>query len=404
MSNLPLENTCVLDLTHSWAGPHCTRILADFGADVIIVEYPSRLSMFRGGKTNDQAYNRQPSWHQVNRNKYGITLDLEEKEDREIFRDLVRQTDVIVENSRSGVMQRLGFGYEDLRKIKADLIMASLTAYGATGPLAACPAYGAALEVMSGIQNLTAYGEGEKPHRIREMDVINGVGGAAAVLTALVYRQRTGDGQYIDFSQAELPLHALMGEHLLEHVMNGSHAAPTGNRHRRFAPQGCYPCRGEDRWVTLTVQSEAQWERFCHALSRPAWIRDPRFATNADRMRHHEELDGLIEEWSSQQSHYESMQVLQSYRVPAAAVLDSADLATDPHLREREYFATNVVGNGEARMGLPFRLSRADATVRWQGPDLGQHNERIICGRLGRPPESVKTIREETLGTAFDPE
>ena len=404
MGNLPLEGMRVADLTHDWSGPHCTRILADFGAEVIRIEYVRRLGLFRGGKTENQNYNKQPTWFQVNRNKYAITLDLKCEKEREIFADLVKTADVLVENGRTGVMDRLGLGYEDLSRIKPDLIMLSMPAYGNSGPYACYPAYGAALEVMSGIQNLTAYGENEKPQRIREMDVINGIGGACAVMTALLHRQRTGQGQHVDFSQMELPTHALIGEHLLEYVMNNAHVPPLGNRHRHYAPQGCYRCKGDDKWVTLTVRSEQEWQRFCDALDHPEWMNDARFASRLSRIENHDELDRLIEGWTFKHTHYEAMEILQSHGIPSGAVLDVAEISSDPHLKERDYFVNEVSGSDKPFMGMPFRVTEGTGKVRWRGPDLGQHNKYVLCELLGRSQDEVKPIREEEIGFAYDPE
>lgn len=402
MTRRPLDDVTVIDLTHSWAGPHATRVLADYGAQVIVVEYPRRLGMHRGGRKDDRIYNRQPAWFQVNRNKYSLTLDLREPAGRAIFTDLVRQADVLMENGRAGVMSRLGLAYEDLIQIKPDLVMLSMPAYGSDGPYATYPAYGGALEVMSGIQNLTGYAPGGTPHRVKELDVINGLGAASAVLTALMYRLRTGQGQHIDLAQWEFSTHALLGEHLLEFMTTGQHAPPLGNRHRRFAPQGCYPCRDDDRYVTLTVTSDSQWPRFCEAVGRPEWQDDPRLSTAEGRRAHHDELDEQIAAWSRQRSHVEAVQALQAHGIASGAVHTVADLAADPHLEARGYFVRHAAGTDKPLMGLPFHLSRTDGAVRWRGPDLGAHNEAIICEKLGRPASDVAPLDEETIGTAYD--
>ena len=404
MGNPSLEGIRVLDLTHEWSGPHCTRILADFGAEVIRVECLQRLCMFRGARTDNRHYNHQPPWHQMNRNKYSITLDLKDEYGRGVFADLVRNSDVLVENGRTGVMERLGFSYENVAKINAEIIMVSMAAFGNTGPHASYPAYGAALEVMSGIQNLTAYGKGEKPQRFKEMDVINGIGGACAILTALLYRQKTGEGQHVDLSQMEFPTHVLGGEHFLEYTMNGSHMPPQGNRHRRYAPQGCYRCRGDDKWVTLTIRSDVEWERFCQALGHPEWQSDSRFNTVTARMAHHDKLDGLIEEWTADRNHCDVMQVLQGHAIPSGAVLDTPDLSSNEHLGERGYFIEGVAGSDKAFPGMPFRLSEGAGSISRPGPDLGQHNEFVLCELLGRSKDEVKPIDEDDIRTAYESE
>ncbi len=403
-SALPLRDIRIIDFSHSWAGPHCSRLLADFGAQVIKVEYAKRLCLLRGGRKDNHAYNHHVAWFQVNRNKLALTLDLEIKRDRGILTDLIKISDVFIENSRAGVMDKLGFGYDDISKIKDDIIMLSMTAFGSTGPYCSYAGYGAVMEAVSGIQSLTAYKKGEKPQRVKELDVTNGVAGAGAVMTALMFRKKTGQGQHIDFSQLEAAAHATIGEHLLEYSMKGSQTLPLGNRHWKFAPQGCYRCLGDDKWIALTIRSESEWQVFCEILGRPEWILDKRFATEEARMKNHDALDLLIEEWTTKQTHYQVMQMLQDQGIPAGAVLDVSELSRDPHLKERAYFVRDTSGADRQFMGMPFKLSKGAGRVLWQGPDLGQHNEYVVCELLGRSPEEVPAVREDQIGTAYDPE
>lgn len=404
MKKSPLQGIRVIDMTHDWAGPHCTKLLADYGAEVILVEYPKRLGLLRGGRTENKAYDNQTAWFQVNRSKYTVTLDLKNPTDKDIMADLIKSADVFIENGRAGVVEKLGFGYEQAKAMKPDLIMLSMPAYGCTGPYAGYGAYGAALEVMSGVQNLTAYGPDQKTERIREMDIINGIGAACAIMTALVYRQETGNGQHIDFSQLELPSHALLGEHLLEFTMNGTHAPALGNRHRYFAPQGCYPCKGEDAWVTLSVRSDSEWQRFCDVVGQAGWKTDTRFATAPARRKNHDELDRLISEWTRERSHYEAMMVLQKHAIPSGAVLNMQEVADDPHLKVRNYFESGVGGSDKPFVGVPFKLSETPGQVRWKGPGLGEYNEHVVCKLLGRPKSDITPITEKDVGTAYDPE
>ena len=404
MKNMPLSGVRVIDISHSWAAPHCARILGDFGAEVIKVEYIRRLCLLRGAKKEERIYNSHPGWLQVNRNKYSVTLNLKIDPDREIFRDLVRISDVLIENSRTGVMEKLGFGFQDLLKIKEDLIMLSMTAFGNTGPYASYSGYGAVMEGVGGIQCLTAYEKDGRPARIRELDITNGVAGACAVMTALLYRQRTGEGQYIDLSQLEAATHGLIGEHLLEYVMNGCRTLPLGNRHRMYAPQGCYRCKGEDKWITLTVRSEDEWRTFCGILGHPEWIPDPRFASRQSRMKNHDLLDRLIEEWTLQHGHYEAMQVLQNSGIPSGAVVDADEIRKSVHLKERQYFTHEEGGSDLLFMGMPFQFAHKEGKVRWRGPALGQHNEYIFRQLLGRSQEEVRPMNMNDIGTAFDPE
>ncbi len=412
----PLSGIRVIDLTHSWAGPHCTRLLADYGAEVIRIEYPKRLCFFRGGRTEDKAYDQQTSWYQVNRNKYSLALDLDESADKRMLRELITHADIVVSNSRPGVMTNLGFDYEDLVRLAPNIIMLSMTAFGDTGPYADYCAYGAVMEGVGGIQSLTAYGPDERPQRIREMDVLNGIGAAAAILTALHHRRQTGEGQYIDLSQMEMPTHALIGEKLLEQSMLGNHSKPTGNRSAFFAPQGCYPCRCSttadndkiDQWITLSVRNEAEWQSFLQVVDSPKLHKSKRFRTNADRLANQKQLDKLISAWTEQQNARDLMAELQQRGIPAAVVQNVADLCADAHLAARDYFfaeAANLL-DGENQspqkfMGVPFRLKGMRPEVT-RGPYLGEHNLLIGTQLLKRHSKDIPLLREEEIGTAYD--
>ena len=368
----PLAGLRILDMTHSWAGPHATRRLADYGAEVIRVEYPKRLCMFRGGKTENRVYDDFPGWIHLNRNKRSIALDLAKAEDAEVLRDLVREADVFVENARPGVMDRLGFGYDQLRQSRSDIIMVSMSAFGATGPLSGYVGYGATLETVGGIQSLTSYEDGP-PQRIREMDVINGVAAAGAILTALVHRDRTGKGQHVDLSQLEASSHALVGQHFLEQALTGDVQVRRGNHDPAIGLDGCYPCAGEDRWVTITVDGDDEWGRFCEATGHADWRSDARFASADARRAHRAELDALVADWTRQRTPGEAMEALQAQRVRAGAVHDAADVARDPHLRDRSYFVRGVEGSDKEFLGTPFRFDGQGGRVWRRGPRLDDY-------------------------------
>lgn len=399
---LPLSGIRVVDLTHDWAGPHATRILADFGAEVIKVENSRRMDSMRGAFKENEAYNRHPRWFEINRNKLSVTLDLRNPEDVQAFKDLVAISDIVVESSRAGVMEGFGLGYDALRIIRPDVIMVSMSGFGHTGPESTYGGYGGALEPISGIQSLTGYDKCEKPVRIREVDVTNGLMGACALMTALVYRDRTGRGQYIDLSQVEAATVAVAGEHLLEYAINGSQTLPTGNRSARFAPQGCYRCAGADQWVTLAVRTEAEWRRLCERIGRPDLATDVRFATPEARARNHDELDDLIERWTCARTHIQAMRELQEASLCAGAVLNAAEVAADPHLQDRGYFQCLGGDPGQRYPGFPFRLSAEKPRVSRRGPCLGEHNGYVLCNLLGRPPERAQPPAPDEIGTAYD--
>jgi len=401
MTDGPLSGVRVLDMGHDWACPHAARLLADFGAEVIKVEYLSRVDGMRGGNKVNAAYNRHPRFFQLHRNKLSVTLDLRKPNERDIFKDLARISDVVMENSRPGVMDRLGLGYDTLKALKPDIILLSMSAFGRTGPDHAYAGYGGTIEAISGIQSLTAYSRDEMPKRIREMDVTNGIFGACAVLTALVHRQHTGRGAWIDLSEMEAATSGLIGEHFLEMAINGTTSLPIGNRHRNAAPHGCYRCAGEDRWIVLTVQSQTEWERLCGIIGRPDLTHDPRFSSPSGRMRHQQGIDEVITAWTSNQKSEEAMRRLQEAGIASGFVADARDLCDDPHLTARQWIQTINGGNAARFPGFPFRMKEGGGHLRRRGPDLGEDNNVILRQLLDRA--DTLTWTDDEIGTAFDP-
>lgn len=390
----PLQGLRVLDFSHDWAGPHAARVLADYGAEVIKVEYPGRIDSMRGGYK--QKINGFPRFWQLHRGKKSITLDLKRPDHHEFCRRLIAASDLVLENSRPGVMQRLGLGYDTLRDIKSDIVMLSMSAFGATGPYAAYAGYGGTIEAISGMQALTAYDEGGPRYRIREMDVLNGMFGLCAALTALFHRQSTAVGQWIDLSETETACW-LIGEFIAMASSSGAEPRVSGNRHAFHAPQGCYPCSGEDRWLTLCITGDAQWRALARIVGGRELEQDLRYATVSDRRARHDEIDALIGAWTRRQDCRSAMRILQANGIAAGAVLNAQDLCQDEHLRARDWLQT---ADGVRLPGFPFRFRRGGSAVRAKGPDLGQHNDsiRALYGDL----DTDDLLLPHKLGTAYE--
>jgi crotonobetainyl-CoA:carnitine CoA-transferase CaiB-like acyl-CoA transferase len=236
------------------------------------------------------------------------------------------------------------------------------------------------------------------------MDVTNGIMGACAAVTALVARQHSGQGDWIDLSESEAATHGLCGEQFLEFALHGSTTMPWGNRDLEHAPQGCYACQGEDEWMVLSIASDAEWQRFCAAVQHPEWATDPRFSTAADRRLHHDALDSLIEAWTQQHTPQEAMQILQQAGIAAGAVLDVGQLGEDPHLEHRRYFQTPLTGPSDRYPGFALQISGGGGVLKHRGADLGEHNHAVICDLLHYPESALKPILADEIGTSFDPE
>ncbi|NJM97122.1 MAG: CoA transferase [Phormidesmis sp. RL_2_1] len=317
---------------------------------------------------------------------------------------MVAIADIVVENSRPGVLDRLALGYERLQQINPKIILVSMSAFGRTGPESSYRGYGGTIEAISGIQSLTGYGPDDPPRRIKEMDVTNGIMGACAVITALIHRQSTQQGDWIDLSETESASHGLIGEHLMDYAANGQSRYPLGNRHLEFAPQGCYPCQGEDSWLVLTIQTEAEWQALCKLLGHNDWGSDQRYQSAKARHRYHDEIDAKITAWTQMQPVATACDALQAAGIAAGPVMTMTDLCQDEHLKQRDYYQTPAQAPEQGQyLGFPFRLSKGGGQMLSRGPDLGAHNQEIICKLLGHAKTDLPEIKAESLGTSLDP-
>ena len=366
-SKLPLQGIRILDATWAMAGPQATSSLANLGAEVIKVLNPSLPSAVDG-------------FAAVNRNKYGIAINLNDPRGADLFRRLVAVSDVVAENFSSRVMGNFGLDYEDLVTVKPDVIMLSMPCFGRTGPWKDYIGSALITECTSGLPQLTGY-EGGPPTLLTGFcDGLAGLQGALAVLLALEFRRRTGKGQHIDLAQTEACA-SLVGEQILGFQLTKSLPTRRGSRSPHMSPHGVYRCDGDDRWVAIAVRSDEEWQRFAAVLGTPAWTDDDQFHTLADRLTHQDELDAHIESWTRKRSNDSIMRLLQSAGVPAGAVLDSAALLQDSHLQERGFFQ---IEEGEMLWPQePIRLSTADTRTRTATPSLGQHTSEVLHELLG---------------------
>src|SRR5919109_3422721 len=274
-----LQGVRVLDLTHAWAGPLATQVLADYGAEVIKIETCDRPDMLRFStwprdEARPDAYNRGGWFQDLGRNKLSLTLDLKRSQGRDLFKRLVAQSDVVIENFSARVMRRLELEYAILQAVNPRLIMISMPGYGTVGPYKDFVAFGEMIEPFAGLSELTGYPD-RAPLRLAVAypDPVAGLHAALATLLALRQRRQTGVGRHIHIPHRE-PITRMLGEAVLDYTVNGRTPRRIGNRHRAWAPHGCYPCRGHDRWVTLAVRTDAEWTALCRAFGTPEWTRD----------------------------------------------------------------------------------------------------------------------------------
>ncbi len=401
MAEYALSGLRILDFSWVWAGPICTMVLADMGAEVIKIESHYRIDAVRvvppfpDGERG--GVNRGGQFNTYNRNKKSCTLNLTRPEAVEIAKQLVSLSDVVVENFSPPVMAKLGLDYEVCRSIKPDIIFLSLSGYGATGPSRNFVSYGMQLQAFSGMASLTGYAGGP-PRNLGTAvaDTVGGLAGTFGILAALHYRRMTGKGQFIDVSQCEA-LAAFCPEAILDYFMNERIHTRVGNRDDVMAPHNVYPCNGDDNWVAIAVSTDREWQGLCEAIGNPELASDPRFTDSYTRQRHQEELDRIISAWTIQHTDYEVMHRLQMLGVPATAVLDNSQIVRDPHLKERGFCVEdNHPETGKRTIsGPPWRLDRTPGSVRFHAPLLGEHNQEIFRGLLGMTEDEIHELTEK---------
>ena len=394
-----LEGVRFADLTWAGAGPFSTKIFADFGAEVIKVESATRVDPVRlGGPYRDgiAGVNRSGYFASRNTGKHSVALNLKSAEGRDVVRDLIRTADVVSNNFGPGAMDRLGLGYEDVKKIKPDIIHLSMPMYGADGPLSSLLGVGMTISAVSGMMSLTGYGGGPPigPGTHFPDHAANPYHAAFAVLAALRHRRRTGRGMKIDLSQVESTINTL-GIPVVEHALTGEEPERIGNRSLHHAPHTVFRCLGEDAWCAVTVMTDAQWQALAEVIGAGSLLAEPDLATAAGRLRRVDEVEAAVSRWTATRETVEVMQTLQSAGVPAGVVSDSRTLIErDAQLRHRGYW--QHLDHPELQMATytspPFRLDGERVELS-RPPLLGEHTDAVLSGMLHYSDERIAALR-----------
>ncbi len=414
MSTLPLEGIRVLDSTYVFALPYTGGQLADLGAEVIKIEGPGRPDITRGGglygtfpdnEPGEDWWNRPSTYQLLNRGKRSLVLDMSREEGREIFRELVMVSDVVMENFTPRVMRRWGLDYPNLRKLRPDVIMVSNTGYGhGDGPYSSYPAQATTQEGTHGHCWITGY-PGDEPSKAGRsfVDFLSTWSAMFAIGSALRYRNRTGKGQWVDIGMYQAGV-MFLSEYLMDAMVNGREGERIGNRHPYRAPQGAYPAAGDDQWITLSVADDAQWQTLCRLMGRDDLAGDGGLLTLGGRQQRHDEIDASIGEWTCQQDKYDLMHALQGVGIASGPVLSGKEVHFDPHYRSRnflervEYPAERGMGT-RIIMGRPYQLSKTPLAVRGPAPKFGQDNVDLLEALLGKPAEQVARWAHDTVIT-----
>ena len=389
----PLDGVRVADFSMHAAGPFAGSMLAQLGAEVIKVESRARLDITR---RPHPMYGKPPSsFEQVNANKLSVCLNLKEPAAVELALALVKVSDLVLENLRPGVMDRLGLGYQRMRQVRPDIVVVSLSSHGQTGPERGYIGYAPMFAAMGGLGHLTGYPDGPPVALRHAMDHTSGMMAAFCAVAALYARRVSAPGQHVDVSARDTAT-AMIGPALLGYAMNRREDQRRGNRDDAMSPHAVYRCKGEDAWVSVAVGSEGEWLGLRRALGDPTWAREDRFGDAYQRWMNQDELDRLLERWTIQLTPKEVTDRLRREGVAAMPSMSAADLMEDSHLLSRGAFPAVVhPEKGKQRAVVPpWRFSVTPARIdRWT-PSLGEHNRDVLCGLIGLSQEKLAALEQ----------
>ena len=400
---LPLKNIRVANFGWVWAGPVVGQTLGFLGAEVYKIESRSRIDINRtlppfgeGVNDPDRSLQNHAGWA----GNGSVTLNLKEPEGLELAKRIVAISDVVIENFGPGEMEALKLGYAELRSVKEDIVMLSMPTAGLSGPLKNVRTYGMSLTSLTGIDSFTGYRDGPPiPVENAFSDPYNGIMGAFAILVALTHRDRTGKGQHIDYSQQE-SIMQLAGPAFMDYAMNGRAATTMGNRHptSAIAPHGVFRCQGDDRWISIVVANDQEWQGLCAAMGDPQWAQSSDYSTSAGRVKHIDALHEQLASWVAGHDDRALAEVLQSHGVAGVPVSSIADLLADPHFKARGTYVevTHPLGFKETIYGSYVKSNKFEAAVR-PGPMIGQDNDYVFKELLGLPEDRYRDLIEREI-------
>ena len=389
-----LDGIRILDLTRVLAGPFCTMILADLGAEVIKLEIPKKgddTRQYPPFIESESAY-----FMNLNRNKKSLTLNLKNPQGKEVFQDLIKKVDVVVENFRPTTMERLGLGYKNLKEINPKIIYASISGFGHYGRYKDRPGYDIIGQAMGGIMSVTGW-PGAPPTRTGTAiaDILAALNACIGILSALKYREATGEGQEIDVSLVDAVVFAMETLNQI-YIVEKRIPKREGNRYEFIYPYDSF--KAQDDWFVLGVGNNTIWERFCKVINKESLINDERFNSNDKRVKNYSEIKKMVEEWASDKKVNEIVSILLANRIPCAPIYSVDQVVNDPHIaNDREMFLeVKHPTLGKIKLGgNPIKLSKTKPTIRQAPPLLGQHTEDVLNNLLGLSKEEIEKLREE---------
>ena len=397
----PLQGIRVLDISRALAGPFCTMMLGDLGADVIKVERPGRGDESRSwgppfvGEPTEAYPGESTYYLAANRSKRSLTVNLKDPSGQQIIKDIAQVSDVMVENFLTGSLDRMGLGYEQLHALNPRLVYCSISGYGRTGPYADKGGYDFILQAEGGIMGITGPVEGP-PYRVGVslIDITTGMFASTAILAALRARDITGEGQLLDLSLLNSSA-AILANVASNYLVGGVEPKRMGNAHFNIAPYEVF--RARDRWITLGALNQRQWENLCNVVERLQIITDPRFASNQDRVTNREALAEVLNEAFSTRDAHHWIEQLHGVGIPSGVINNVADVFEHPQAEARE-LKIELDHPTAGRIGFPgypYKFSKTPAESHRPPPLLGEHNEEILVELLGYPPGEVAALREQ---------
>lgn len=398
------EGVKVAEFAWVATGPQVGRTLAEHGATVVHIEShrrPDLLRLASPHKDHEPGIDRSGFFTMVNTNKYGISLDLSKPQGKEIARKLIEWADIVTESFSLGRMKSLGLDYEEAKKIKADIIYVSTCMQGQYGPHASFKGLGDQLAALNGFPALIGRlgGEPGMPS-LAYTDFIAPWYLVTALIAALLRRRKTGKGMYLEQSQYEAGV-TFLAQGILDYTVNGRVATGMTSRDPYAAPHGAYPCKGEDRWCTITIFTDEEWQAFCDVTGNPEWTKDARFATLPSRKQNEDELDRLVAEWTINYTAEEVMTLMQARGVPAGVISTMEDVFNDPQLKHRQHFIYldhPVIGR-HAYHNEAIRFSKTPPELRKAAPCLGEDNEYVYKEILDLTDDEVANLLIEGVIT-----
>lgn len=401
---LPLAGIRVANFGWGWLGPVAGQTLSRLGAEVYKIESHARIDINRTIPPFATGHQNEPDFSLQNHAGWAgngsITLNLKIPEGQELARQFAAQCDLAIENFGPGVMKMLQIDYEQLSALRPDTILVSMPAAGRTGPLKNVRTYGMSLSSITGLDSVTGYTNGAPiPMENAYADPLGGIIGAFAGVLALNYRKRNGKGIHVDCSQQEAIMQ-LMGPAFMDYFFNNRVAQPMGNRHplNAAAPHGVFPCAGDDRWISIAVFDDAEWQALVRVMGNPDWCCDGKYASLAQRLEHLEDLHRQLSAWTAQQNDYALAKTLQQACVAASPVLNVADLLSDPHYRARNTFVEveHPLGFKETVYGNYVKTCHATPPLA-TGPVMGQDNERVFRELMGLSAARYRQLVEQQI-------